>query len=123
MPDAFEWVSEVPGAFNWIKDILVPLCAAVVGGLLGAGGALLAALYPLRKQQRFEEAQATYAIAELFSKAKLASATILANEPLGALEGVLRSRIESFIRMLPKLAIRIDRVLVGDVGRDRFHLM
>jgi hypothetical protein len=108
---------------NVLKDVVVPLVASAIG----AGAALIAGYYaivvPQREQQKLEDATARFEVAAFFEVTHLCASTILTGDPLGPLEEVLRERTVRFIDIIPKFAVRLDKVLTDEDGNDTFHLM
>ncbi len=106
-----------------LKDVVVPLFAAVIG----AGGALVAGYFtvvkPQREQHRFEDASAHFETTAFFQAVHLAASTIAKNQPLGEMEGVTRQHIVRFIDTVSKLAVRLNKVLPNAKGNELFHLM
>ena len=108
---------------NVLKDVVVPLVAAVIG----AGAALLAGYFaivvPQREQRKLDAATARFAVSSFSQAAHLAASTILAHRPLGPMETVLREQIARFIDTIPRFAVHLDRVLPDEEGSDKFSLM
>jgi hypothetical protein len=108
---------------NVLKDVVVPLVASAIG----AGAALIAGYYaivvPQREQRKIEAALARFEVAAFYEASHLAGTTILAGQPLGAMESVLRERIVRFIDIIPKFAVRLDQMMSDDEGNSTFHLM
>ena len=110
-------------SINILKDVVVPLLAAGIG----AGAALLAGYFaivvPQREQRKLEAATARFAVSSFFEATHLAASTILAHQPLGPMQTVLREQIARFIDMIPRFAVQLHRVLPDEEGSDKFYLM
>lgn len=106
---------------DWIKDLLVPLVAAMVGG----GAAVIAGYFtitiPQDRHQQREDARAGYVVDAFLQATKLAAAKIIASEPIGALGAILRQRTVSIIEVLPAVTVRLNPSQTDAVGL--FHLM
>jgi hypothetical protein len=110
-------------SINVLKDVVVPLVAAVIG----AGAALLAGYFaivvPQREQRKLDAAAAGFAVSWFSEVAHLAASTILAKKPLGTMQIVLRTRIARFLDIIPRFAVQLSKALPDEKGSDMFFLM